>query len=131
MNKIITWIIGVIAVLALGISISTLVGNNQSAVSLGASGTRFPNGISADTTSPTVGQVRGTTLVTTGRAGIGSTTPSTAGDIVADGTATTTLLLQSSTTGRGTCIQMETSTGGTVAITVSGTTISAAATTCK
>jgi len=40
-----------------------LVGN--SADSLGG-GTRFPNGISADTTSPSAGQVRGTTLTITG-----------------------------------------------------------------
>ena len=37
---------------------------------LGASGTRFPNGISADTTSPIVGQVRGTTLAVTSSANI-------------------------------------------------------------
>ena len=52
-------------------------GNNQPQVNvqeavenamnrLGASGTRFPNGISADTTSPTSGQVRGTTFTSTG-----------------------------------------------------------------
>lgn len=39
---------------------------NQTDTGLGATGTRFPNGISADTTSPTSGQVRGTTLTTTG-----------------------------------------------------------------
>ena len=33
--------------------------------SFGASGTRFPNGLSADTTSPIVGEVRGTTLTIT------------------------------------------------------------------
>lgn len=33
--------------------------------SFGASGTRFPSGISADTTSPTSGQVRGTTFTAT------------------------------------------------------------------
>lgn len=32
---------------------------------LGASGSRFPNGISADSTSPSAGQVRGTTLTVT------------------------------------------------------------------
>jgi hypothetical protein len=65
MNKIITWVIGIVAVVALVISISTLVGNNQSAVpqdTLGASGTRFPNGISANTTSPVAGEVRATNL---------------------------------------------------------------------
>lgn len=38
---------------------------------LGASGTRFPNGISADSTSPSAGEVRGTTLTSTGAANIG------------------------------------------------------------
>ena len=33
---------------------------------LGATGTRFPNGLSADSTSPAVGEVRGTTLTITG-----------------------------------------------------------------
>lgn len=42
-----------------------LVGGNQSD-QLGASGTRFPNGISTDSTSPTVGQIRGTSLTITG-----------------------------------------------------------------
>lgn len=36
--------------------------------SVGATGTRFPNGISADTTSPSAGQIRGTTLALTGDA---------------------------------------------------------------
>lgn len=37
---------------------------------LGA-GTRFPNGISADSTAPSAGQVRGTTLLTTGNVTLG------------------------------------------------------------
>jgi len=43
-----------------------LVGGDQ----LG-SGTRFPNGISADTTSPSAGEVRGTTFTVTGAATVG------------------------------------------------------------
>lgn len=50
-----------------------LVGGNQSA-SVGATGTRFPNGISADSTSPSAGQVRGTTITTTGLATLASAT---------------------------------------------------------
>lgn len=37
----------------------------------GASGSRFPNGISADSTSPSAGEVRGTTLTATGAATVG------------------------------------------------------------
>jgi hypothetical protein len=50
----------------------SLVGDNQSDF-LGASGSRFPNGISADSTSPSAGQVRGTTLTVTGAATLSST----------------------------------------------------------
>ena len=41
-----------------------LVGGNQSA-RFGATGTRFPNGLSTDSTSPSSGQVRATTLLST------------------------------------------------------------------
>jgi len=41
---------------------------------LGASGTRFPNGISVDSTSPSAGEVRGTTLTITGAAIVGNFT---------------------------------------------------------
>lgn len=68
MNKIISWValgLGIVAIL-----IAVVGGNNQpqTPISVGASGTRFPNGISADSTSPAVGEVRGTTLTTTGAA---------------------------------------------------------------
>lgn len=46
----------------------------QQAESLGATGTRFPNGVSADTTSPVEGELRGTTLTITGAASITGTT---------------------------------------------------------
>ena len=46
-----------------------LVGNQSG--NLGA-GTRFPNGISADSTSPSAGEVRGTTLTSTGAATLAS-----------------------------------------------------------
>lgn len=66
MNKIISW-------LAIGIGIIALIvavvgGNNQpreTPINFGASGTRFPNGISADSTSPAVGEVRGADLTAT------------------------------------------------------------------
>jgi len=38
----------------------------------GASGTRMPNGLSADTTSPVAGELRGTTLTITSDASISS-----------------------------------------------------------
>lgn len=62
MNKIHNWINTGLIVL---VAILVLVGSNQSEP-LGASGTRLPNGISADSTSPSAGQIRGTTLLITG-----------------------------------------------------------------
>ena len=71
MNKKILW--SVLALVAIAIGAWIVVGgNNQPQTpsenqNLGASGTRFPNGISADTTSPVPGEVRGsTTTITTG-----------------------------------------------------------------
>lgn len=40
---------------------------------LGSTGTRYPNGLSADSTSPVAGQVRGSALYTTGSLTVGST----------------------------------------------------------
>jgi hypothetical protein len=62
MDKIHNWIN---TILIAGVAILVLVGGNQSGL-LG--GTRFPSGISADSTSPSSGQVRGATLTITGDA---------------------------------------------------------------
>jgi hypothetical protein len=50
-------IVSVVVVVGFG-----LVGGNDQ--SLGVTGTRFPNGISADSTSPVAGEVRGKTFTT-------------------------------------------------------------------
>jgi hypothetical protein len=62
-THILTAIVGGLVVLVF----SGLVGGNQSdnGPAVG-SGTRFPNGLSVDGTSPSSGQIRGTTLLTTG-----------------------------------------------------------------
>lgn len=60
MNFIKEWS-GTVALIAI-----VLVLGFSSSPSFGASGTRFPNGVSADTTSPITGEVRGTTLTITG-----------------------------------------------------------------
>jgi hypothetical protein len=60
-NKIHEWVNTALIVVLL---VMGLVGNNQS--SFGATGTRFPNGLSADSTSPVAGELRGTTLTITG-----------------------------------------------------------------
>jgi len=57
----------VIAVVAIYIASNSV----KTIESLGASGTRFPNGLSTTSTSPSSGQVRTATLVTTGDAVFG------------------------------------------------------------
>lgn len=73
MNKIHEWVNTLLIVV---VGILVLVGGTSA--SFGATGTRFPNGISADTTSPAVGQVRGTTLLATGATTLGSGSNGTA-----------------------------------------------------
>jgi hypothetical protein len=58
-------VIGAIVLFVAGLIVGSVVGGNDSQP-LGATGARFPYGISADTTSPSAGQVRGTTLTVTG-----------------------------------------------------------------
>lgn len=92
MNKIVSWVALVVSVFALTFA---LVGGNQSVPvneSLGASGTRFPNGISADSTSPSSGQVRGTTLTATGALSSASAT-------VVNGSSSSTVAVGSSSIG--------------------------------
>ena len=57
--------------------------------SFGASGTRFPNGVSADSTSPVAGQVRGATLSLTGDGAVGGGTF----NITTANTATSTMIV--------------------------------------
>jgi hypothetical protein len=66
-------ILALVVALLIGFTLGQyLVGDNQSGPSVG-SGTRFPSGLSADGTSPSTGEVRGTTLTTTGAATVGGT----------------------------------------------------------
>lgn len=102
------------------------VGSNQSNIDLGSLSQRDVQAVSLKVGSPTSKfnvNSSGT------KVGVGTTTPAAGGDVVVDGSATTTLMLRSST--RGSCIEMQTITGSTVRITVSGTTISAVAGSCR
>lgn len=67
-------------------------------VNFGSSGTRFPNGISADSTSPSAGEVRGTTFTLTGAADVskftqGGSILATSSTGIAVGTTTEAQLL--------------------------------------
>jgi hypothetical protein len=62
-KNILLGILALVAVFLIGMAVG---GNGSQSLEVGASGTRFPNGISADKTSPVVGGVRGTTLTITG-----------------------------------------------------------------
>jgi hypothetical protein len=55
---------------------------------VGASGTRFPNGVSADTTSPVAGELRGATLNLTGDGAVSGGTL----NVVTSNTATSTVI---------------------------------------
>ena len=106
--------VAAITALVVALAFVGLVNNQTSEGDLGASGSRFPNGISADTTSPTAGQVRGTTLTTTGsatfdidtffvdstnnRVGVGTTTPVTLFEVVSANATTTAYIRNASTT---------------------------------
>lgn len=57
---------------AVVVVLAGLVGGNQSDL-LGATGTRFPNGLSTDSTSPSAGQLRTSTLTVTGASTLGTT----------------------------------------------------------
>lgn len=65
-------VVAVVAGLLAG-AVVALVGGNKSQP-LGQSGTRYINGISADSTSPVAGEVRGTTLTITGAATLSGAT---------------------------------------------------------
>lgn len=80
-TKVFLGVLSLVAVLALVIGSVALVGGNQQGAQtqLGGGGTRFPNGISANSTSPSAGQVLGTTLTTSGTLQVGSTGKSVSG----------------------------------------------------
>ncbi len=68
MNDLTKKVLVIVLALLLGGFVGFLVGNNQPEEPAGASGSRYPNGVSADTTSPVAGEVRGTTFTSTGAA---------------------------------------------------------------
>lgn len=62
---------GVVSVIAIVIAITAAMRPSTiDPVNVGGTGTRFPYGISADSTSPSAGEVRGSTLTVTGAAAI-------------------------------------------------------------
>ncbi len=68
-EKFILWILILAVTASTVVSIVGLVGGNNQSV-LGG-GSRFPNGLSTDSTLPSAGQVRTATLTTTGAATLG------------------------------------------------------------
>lgn len=101
-------------------------------------GTRFPNGISADSTSPSAGQIRGTSLTTTGAATIGgaatlsstvsvTATTTLSGAVLISNSASSTVQIGSTADGVGPgCLVLGDSASATstpVYITATGSTI--------
>lgn len=76
---------GVIALLAI---LLTWIVPSPSEMSLSGNGSRFPNGISADSTSPVDGEVRGTTLTLTGSAAITGSITQTGATTTVNGAST-------------------------------------------
>lgn len=102
-----------------------LVGGNQSAA-FGATGTRFPNGISADTTSPSAaGNIRGTTFTLTGAATLGGLTVGTNGTALSGlKTGSCTIWARATTIGATSTVQVEcqSATNGSLASGLTGIT---------
>lgn len=93
----------------------------QNSSSFGASGTRFPNGLSADSTSPVAGEVRGTDLTITDDAIISGGTL----DVPTAASATSTLTIgriQAYATSSATriCLDFNTQATTTIAGTANG-----------
>lgn len=87
MNKLHNWVNTSLIVI---VGILVLVGGNQSDQIVGSSGSRFPHGISADTTSPVEGEVRGTTLNITSTAAFAGQITANAGLLQSSVNSTTT-----------------------------------------
>lgn len=149
-EKIVTAVVTA-TVVVVALFVFGLVSDNQSQL---GSGTRFPNGISADSTSPSAGQIRGTTLTITGsqtfsgnatfdsttlfvdstnnRVGIGTTTPLTDLQVEAANATSTLYVLNSSTTAAtgGRIILEDTDGAGCSQITILNGTVISATVTC-
>lgn len=122
-------VIGLVSILAIGSAVWSFSGSAQNVaenggvinvynegggMSLGASGTRFPSGISADSTAPSSGQVRGTSLIASSQIGVNTTTLT--GEINVDGgSATSSLTLDTDGT-EGACIMMADADGDLTAL---------------
>lgn len=112
-------IVGAIAIIALIVSMVGFGGNDQSSP-LG--GSRFPSGISADSTSPSSGQVRGTTFTSTGAATLASASVTGTLGVTGQLTSSGVFSVASSTPASNYGVVMETATT-TIASTAATSTI--------
>ncbi len=122
--------LALVAIVIAIIAVASVFLVKSTAPTVGSVGSRFPNGLSANNTSPVAGQLLGTTANVSGLVGFGSSTPSTLGDVVMDGAATTTLFIASSGSGGG-CLQLENSAGTQTKAYIAGTSWVIAAGSCK
>jgi len=100
-SKVLSWSALVAALVAVVLGAMALVGVNNQSEFFGASGSRFPNGISANNTSPVAGEVRGTTASLTGRMSVLTT-------------GTTTTSFRSSSATQGYCVEFNATSSDTV-----------------
>jgi hypothetical protein len=101
MNKIITWVIGIVAVLSLIISIGNSVGGNN---------------------QPVLGGITNYDSLRIDALGVGTDPVVATAESIITGTGTSTVKLNSSTSGKGGCIEMKTTNGSTTKIYLSATT---------
>lgn len=126
-----------IAILALILGGFSLVGGNNQSANLGAVGTRFPNGIVAGSGSIAASGdfVADTDTLTVKAAnnnvGIGTSSPSTMGELVIDSSATTTLYIGSNSATKGGCIQIDNNLGSTTKAYINNNAWVIAAGTCR
>ncbi len=123
---------GSITCLAGGLRLVTdLGGTFESDVAATLASVVVTAGETIGTTLQVTGLTSLSTLNTSGRIAVATTSPSSMGDVVISSSGTTTLMLGSSAATKGTCIQMLNSAGTLTAVSINGTTVLAVAGSCK
>lgn len=121
-NLLVTSVVAFVAAIVGGILVAALVGNNQQAPvspTVGG-GTRYPNGLSTDTTSPSAGEVRTTTLTVTGASTLGTSGTAMNGLVAGNCTIwSPSMTIAASTTQQ---VECQSATDGSLTTTLSGVT---------
>ena len=112
-------IIGILTAILLFVGIQSLVGKINQSDGVGG-GSRYPSGLSADSTSPSTGEVRGTTFTSTGAATLGGSLSAGATSVEGFTQGGTATILTDVNGGTYTLTQAELVAAGTLEFTASG-----------